>query len=76
MTAEHTVVFDLSPTASGPYYVAGEVVRHDTRVCLVQQVVRLDPTRFRASLRVVAHPTPEQRRAADEWADRMNPPQR
>jgi len=76
VAAEHTVVFDLSPTASGAYYVTGDVVRHDARVCVVQQVVRLDSTRFRATLRVLPRPTPEQRQAADAWAESMKPPQR
>jgi hypothetical protein len=73
MSADRTVVFDLSPTAKGAYYVAGDVVLLDGRVCVVQGTVRLDGTRFRAALRVVPHPTPEQRRAAEAWHRRMFP---
>ena len=32
MSADYTVVFDLSPTAKGAYYVAGDVVWYDARV--------------------------------------------
>ncbi len=73
MSADYTVVFDLSPTAKGAYYVAGDVVWFDARVCVVQGTVRLDGTRFRASLRVVPHPTLDQRRAAEAWQRQMYP---
>ena len=73
MSADYTVVFDLSPTAKGAYYVAGEVVWFDARVCMVQGTVRLDGTRFRATLRVVPHPSLDQRRAAEAWQRQMNP---
>jgi hypothetical protein len=71
MTGEFVAVFDLAPTATGAYYVTGDVVWHDARVCLVTSTVRLDGTRFRAHLRVVPRPTPEQRRAAEEWKRRF-----
>ncbi len=71
MSAEYTVVFDLAPTAKGAYYVAGDYVRHDARVCVVQSVTRIAGTRFRATLRVLPRSTPEQRRAADEWQRSM-----
>ncbi len=73
MAADQTVVFDLSPTSSGGYYVAGEHVRHEGRVCVVQGVTRIAGTRFRATLHPVAHPTPAQRAAADEWQRTVTP---
>jgi hypothetical protein len=72
---EHTVIFDLAPTATGAYYVMGGYVMHQGRVCYVVGTTRLGGTRFRASLRVVPSPTPAQRRAAEEWR-RSNPPAR
>jgi hypothetical protein len=74
VAAELVVVFDLSPSAQGAYYVTGDVVWHQDHVCVVQSTVRLDGTRFRAYLRVATHPTPEQRRAAEEWRRRFGPP--
>ncbi len=67
----HVVVFDLSPTATGAYYVAGELVWHASRVCQVQSTSKIAGTRFRATLHVVPHPTVEQRRAALEWRSRF-----
>jgi hypothetical protein len=64
-------VFDLGPGSTGAYYVTGEYVWHDGQVCLVTATTRIAGTRFRASLRVVAHPTPQQRRAAQDWRARM-----
>ncbi len=69
--SEFTVVFDLSPGSRGAYYVTGDVVRHQGKVCVVANTVRLDGKRFRATLRVVLHPTPQQRRSADEWQRTM-----
>jgi len=68
---EHTVVFDMSPGGSGAYYVTGDVVWHEGRVCLVSTTSRLDGQRFRARLQVVARPTPEQRRRAEDWRGRF-----
>ena len=68
---EYTVVFDLSPGASGAYYVAGEVVWHQNRVCVVTGTTRLDGQRFRASLRPLARPTPQERRQAEDWRRRF-----
>ena len=74
MASEHVVVFDLAPTAKGAYYVTGDVVWHDGRACVVQSTVRLDGTRFRAYLRLISHPTPEQRRTAEEWRRQFGVP--
>lgn len=68
---ELQVVFDLSPGAPGAYYVSGEVVWHRNHVCVVTGTVRLDARRFRASLRPVPRPTPEQRRQAEDWRRRF-----
>jgi hypothetical protein len=68
---EYHVVFDLSPGAAGAYYVSGEVVWHRNKVCVVTGTVRLDGRRFRASIRPVPQPTPEQRRQAEDWRRRF-----
>lgn len=68
---DRVVVFDLAPGSTGAYYVTGEHVWNDARVCLVTATSRISGTRFRASLRVVAHPTPAQRREAEDWRRRM-----
>jgi len=74
--SQYSVVFDLSPTSSGAYYVSGEYVRHEGRTCVVQAVVRLQGTRFRAELQPVPSPTPQQRSAADDWQRRSDPHRR
>jgi hypothetical protein len=71
---EYSVVFDMSPGASGAYYVAGDVVWHAGRVCVVSNTVRLGGQRFRAGLRVVPRPTPQQRRQAEDWRRRFGSP--
>ena len=76
MAGEHTVFFDLGPTASGAYYVNGEYVMYHGLVCVVAGTARLSGTRFRASLRPVPHPTPQQRRQAQDWQRRQDPPAR
>ena len=75
MVNEHTVFFDLAPNATGAYYVNGEYVLFQGRVCVVAGTTRLGGTRFRAALRVIPSPTPDQRRAAEEWR-RNNTPRR
>jgi hypothetical protein len=64
---EYVVTFDLAPTARGAYYVSGEYVWHEGKVCQVQGTERIAGTRFRARLRVVRPPTADQRRQANEW---------
>jgi hypothetical protein len=71
---EYAVVFDMSPGATGAYYVAGDVVWHEGRVCVVSTTVRLGGQRFRAALRVVPRPTPQQRRQAEDWRRRFGGP--
>jgi len=73
VSSEFVVVFDLSPSATGAYYVSGEVVWHDSRVCRVQSTARINGTRFRAVLRVVPRPTPAERATAEEWRRRFVP---
>ncbi|MGA8995488.1 MAG: hypothetical protein WB441_14395 [Nocardioidaceae bacterium] len=68
---EYAVVFDLSPGATGAYYVIGEVVWHQSRVCQVVGTVRLGGQRFRATLRPLPRPTPDQRKEAERWRRRF-----
>ena len=70
--ADVTVIFDMSPRATGAYYVAGRYVMHRREVCVVANTVRLDGTRYRAVLRPVPRPTMAQRREAEQWL-RDNP---